>query len=84
MDIVVHSRSCVCARRVMGLVGMRTIDFSCATKFGNFSDAIVLPDGVNMTEGEIEAEKERRLANWLAVIDPPPPEEGIKAEPSDN
>ena len=49
------------------------IDFEYETAYGKFADAIWFPDDEPMTPAEIEAEKQRRLANWLAVVEPPPP-----------
>ena len=39
------------------------------TQYGDFSDTIILEDGVTMTEEEIEAEKQRRFSNWISVIE---------------
>jgi hypothetical protein len=44
------------------------IDFSFDTQYGNFSDAIVLPDDHTLTDDEIEAMKQQQLNNWLAII----------------
>lgn len=54
---------------------MAKVDFSFATKYGEFSDAIWYPDDAPMSDEEIEAEKQRRLANWIAVIENPAPQE---------
>jgi hypothetical protein len=51
------------------------IDFEYATQYGKFADAIWFPDDEPMTPAEIDAEKQRRLANWLAVVVTPVPEE---------
>ena len=37
-----------------------------------FRDAIVLADGVTMTDSEIEAMQQSRFEAWLAVINAPP------------
>jgi len=54
---------------------MIKIDFSFDTKFGKFADALHLPDDHTMTDAEIEAMKQQRLDNWLAIVDAPPAEE---------
>jgi hypothetical protein len=49
-----------------------------------FRDAITLPDDHTMTEDEIEAMKQERFDNWVAVITTPPteviPEDTIDVE----
>jgi len=54
---------------------MIKIDFQFETKFGKFADALHLPDGHGLTDDEIEAMKQQRLTNWLAIVDAPPVEE---------
>lgn len=54
---------------------MIKIDFSFDTKFGKFADALHLPDDHTMSDAEIEAMKQQRLNNWLAIVDAPPAEE---------
>jgi hypothetical protein len=39
-----------------------------------FRDAITLPDNHTMTDLEIEAIKQERFDNWVAIITAPPPE----------
>jgi hypothetical protein len=51
------------------------IDFSFDTQYGTFCDSIHLPDDHNFTDDEIEAMKQQRLNNWIAVITAPPSEE---------
>ena len=51
------------------------IDFSFDTKYGKFADALHLPDDHGLTDDEIEAMKQQRLTNWLAIVDAPPVEE---------
>jgi hypothetical protein len=46
------------------------IRFTFDTQFGPFSDALYLDDGHTFTDAEVEAMKQERLTNWLAVIDP--------------
>ena len=48
------------------------INFEYETAYGKFADAIWFPDDEPMTPAEIESEKQRRLANWLAVVEAPP------------
>ena len=47
------------------------IDFEFTTKYGKFGDAISFPDDEPMTDEEIAAEKQRRLDNWIAIIEAP-------------
>jgi hypothetical protein len=53
------------------------IDFSFETPHGKFADALHLPDDHGFTEAEIEAMKEQRRDNWIAVVTAPP----VEAEP---
>ena len=53
------------------------IDFSFETQYGKFADAIVLPDDHMLSEAEIEAMKQQRLDNWVAVVSYVPTEEEI-------
>jgi len=50
------------------------IDFSFDTQYGKFADALHLPDDHTLTDAEIEAMKQQRLDNWVAVITAPPPD----------
>jgi hypothetical protein len=50
------------------------IDFSFDTPHGKFADAIHLPDDHSYTEVEIEAMKQQRLDNWLAIVTAVPEE----------
>ena len=54
------------------------IDFSFDTEYGVFSDAITLPDDHTFTDAEIEAIKQERLSNWIAIITAPPSEEVVE------
>lgn len=47
------------------------IRFTFDTKFGQFSDALNLPDDHGLTDAQIEALKQERLSNWLAMVDAP-------------
>ena len=51
------------------------IDFEFDTPHGKFADALHLPDDHTMTDAEIEAMKQQRLDNWLAIVDAPPQQE---------
>jgi hypothetical protein len=52
------------------------IDFSFATQYGTFADAIFFPDDQpTPSDAEIEAMKQQRLANWIAVVTAPPVDE---------
>jgi len=48
------------------------IRFTFETEFGPFSDALHLDDDHAFTESEVEAMKQERLANWIAVVNPSP------------
>lgn len=48
---------------------MVNIDFAFETQYGKFADAISYDEvEAPMTPEEIEAEKQRRLENWLALV----------------
>ena len=46
------------------------ICFTFDTKFGQFSDALNLPDDHGLSDADLEAMKQERLNNWLAVVTP--------------
>jgi hypothetical protein len=54
---------------------MIKIDFEFDTPHGVFRDALHLPEDHGMTDEQIDAMKQQRLNNWLAVVNPPPAEE---------
>ena len=54
---------------------MIKVDFEFETKYGKFSDAIWYLEDAPMSGEELEAEKQRRLANLLAIIENPAPQE---------
>lgn len=56
------------------------IDFEFETTYGVFRDALHLPDDHGMTEDEIQAMKQQRLDNWLAIVNAPPAEETTPTE----
>jgi len=49
------------------------IDFSFNTPYGTFADALWLSDDQPLpSDDDIEAMKQQRLANWIAIITAPP------------
>ena len=54
---------------------MIKIDFEFDTPHGVFRDALHLPDDHAFTEDEIQAMKEQRRDNWIAIVTAPPVEE---------
>ena len=48
------------------------IVFTFQTPFGSFCDALHLPADHGLTEEQLEAMKQERLTNWLAVVNPSP------------
>lgn len=53
------------------------IDFEFDTPHGVFRDALHLPDDHTFTEAEIQAMKEQRRDNWIAVVTAPPAPEPV-------
>ena len=51
------------------------IDFCYPSQYGTFSDALHLEDDHAFTDVEIEAMKQQRFDNWMALITAPPVEE---------
>lgn len=51
------------------------IDFEFETPHGKFADALHLPDDHTFTEADIQAMKEQRRDNWIAVVTAPPVEQ---------
>ncbi len=56
-------------------VGMIKIDFEFQTPHGKFADALYLPDDHGLNDAEIQAMKEQRRDNWIAVVTAPPVEQ---------
>ena len=54
---------------------MVKIDFSFSSQYGTFSDALHLPDDHGLSDKQIEAMKQARFDNWIAVITAPSVEE---------
>ena len=50
------------------------IDFEFNTAHGVFRDALHLPDNHTLTAAQIEAMKQQRVDNWIAVVTAPPAE----------
>lgn len=48
------------------------IIFKFDTPFGSFCDALHLPADHGLTDEQLEAMKQERLTNWLAVVNPSP------------
>jgi hypothetical protein len=53
------------------------IDFEYSTPYGVYRDALYLDDGHGLSDEQIEAMKQERLNNWIAVIENPPVEEVV-------
>jgi len=51
------------------------IDFEFDTPHGLFRDALHLPDDHTFTDDEIQAMKQQRVDNWIAVVTAPPVED---------
>jgi hypothetical protein len=54
---------------------MIKIDFQMQTPYGKYADALYLPEDHTHSEAEIEAMKQQRVDNWIAIITAPPAEE---------
>jgi hypothetical protein len=49
------------------------IDFQFDTQYGTFADALWFPDDQPVpSDADIEAMKQQRLNNWIAIITAPP------------
>ena len=59
---------------------MVKIDFEFDSPSGVFRDALHLPDDHTFSEAEIQAMKQQRFDNWLAIINAPPPVEAPPTE----
>ena len=47
------------------------IDFEYTTEYGVFRDALHLPENHNLTQAEINSQKEQRLQNWITIVTTP-------------
>ena len=52
---------------------MIKIDFEFESQYGVFRDAIYLAEDHQYTADEINAMKQQRFDNWIAIIEAPPP-----------
>lgn len=50
---------------------MIKIDFEFESKYGKFADALHLPEDHGLSDAQIEALKQERLDNWLAILNTP-------------
>lgn len=50
---------------------MIKIDFEFDSTYGIFRDALHLPEDHGLTDAEIDAMKQERFNNWLAVVNAP-------------
>jgi hypothetical protein len=53
---------------------MIKIDFEFDSQYGVFRDALHLPEDHTFTNDEIQAMKQQRYDNWLAIVNAPPTE----------
>jgi hypothetical protein len=53
---------------------MIKIDFEFDSPHGVFRDALHLPENHGMTDAEIQAMKQQRFDNWIAIVTAPPVE----------
>ena len=60
---------------------MVKIDFQFDSPYGVFGDALHLPDDHGLSEEEIQALKQKRLDNWIAIVTAPPVEEPQEEPP---
>ena len=54
---------------------MVKIDFQFETQHGMFRDALHLPDNHTFTDEEVQAMKQQRVDNWIALVTAPSAEE---------
>jgi hypothetical protein len=54
------------------------IDFEFDTAHGMFRDALHLPDDHTFPDAEIEAMKQQRVDNWIAIVTAQPVETPIE------
>lgn len=59
---------------------MVKIDFEFDTPHGMYRDALYLPEDHTFTDDEIQAMKQQRVDNWIAIVTAPPVEETPPAE----
>ena len=51
---------------------MIKIDFEFDTPYGVFRDALHLPEDHGLSDAQIQAMKEQRRDNWIAIVTAPP------------
>lgn len=56
---------------------MIQIIFEFQTQYGVFRDALHLPENHGLSDEQIDAMKQERVDNWIAVVTAPPPEEAV-------
>jgi hypothetical protein len=60
---------------------MVKIDFEFDSQYGVFRDALHLPEDHGLSDAEIQALKQQRFDNWIAIVTAPPvespPEPGV-------
>jgi len=54
---------------------MIKIDFEFDSAFGVFRDALHLPEDHGLSDAELDAMKQQRFDNWLAIVNAPSVEE---------
>lgn len=55
------------------------IDFEFDTQYGKFADALHFPDDQPApSDADIEAMKQQRVDNWIAVVTAPPVDEPVE------
>lgn len=57
---------------------MVKIDFEFDTPYGVFRDALHLPEDHVYTDAEIQAMKEQRRDNWIAIVSAPPVDQPLE------
>jgi hypothetical protein len=60
---------------------MIKIDFEFDSPYGVFRDALHLQDGHGLSDEEIQAIKQQRFDNWIAIVTAPPVEEPQEEPP---
>lgn len=53
---------------------MISINFEFESKYGTFTDALVLPDDHNFSDDELEIMKQQRFDSWITFIETLTPE----------
>ena len=53
---------------------MVKIDFEFDSQYGVFRDALHLPEDHGLSDDEVQALKQQRFDNWIAIVTAPPEE----------